>query len=266
MYLGNSDGSAPFFDGVIEYNLVTAPIGYAIQIKHQMPRPPLDGMPRGRHVTIIRHNVLSKTEGGSTGRDAQPNLLLGHWPLSGEGMTDEYHVYGNFLDGNPNEALFQAEGNVAFYANVLRNRQGPGIVIMPHNDVPREIRIFGNTIVTSGRPISVRVNSRTPEKRQFVFGNLIYSPLPIRGGVQSGNAVFPLEADAGNLLNYMNPAPAARCPSPDDAWIREATDAGCDFNGQPRTTGQCGAYSGSSRSPGWTPTLDIKPRTQCRIR
>ena len=47
MYLGNSDGSQPFVRGVIEYNLVSDPIGYCLQIKHQEPRPPVEALPRG---------------------------------------------------------------------------------------------------------------------------------------------------------------------------------------------------------------------------
>lgn len=272
MYLGNSDGSAPFFNGVIEHNLVTAPLGYAIQIKHQTPRPALDNAPRGRHVTIVRHNVLSKAEGGSSGPAARPNLLLGHWPRSGEGMHDEYQVYGNFFDENPHEALFQAEGNVAFYSNVLRNRRGPGIAVQPHNDVPREVRIFQNTVITSGEPIVVRTNEQTPSDRQFVRGNAVFSPHPIRGGVQSGNAVFALEESAVQLIaagEGFNPFPATeglRCPGLDEEWTRGLAEARCDFNGQPRMENYCGAYAGQGRNPGWLPALGIKPRIECRAR
>jgi hypothetical protein len=35
MYLGNSNGDAPFVNGIIEYNLVKNTIGYNLQIKHQ---------------------------------------------------------------------------------------------------------------------------------------------------------------------------------------------------------------------------------------
>lgn len=272
MYLGNSDGSAPFFAGVVEYNLVTAPLGYAIQIKHQMPRPALTDAPPGPHVTIIRHNVLSKAEGGSSGEAARPNLLLGHWPRSGEGMNDEYQVYGNFLDENPHEALFQAEGNVAFYSNVLRNRRGRGIAIQPHNDVPREIRIFHNTVITSGEPIGVRANEHTPADRQFVRANAVFSPHPIRGGVQSDNAVFALEEAATLLVaigERFDPFPATaalRCPAPDAAWIKALADARCDFNGQARRADYCGAYAATGRNPGWLPVLGIKPRTVCGAR
>ena len=65
LYLGNSDGRAPFIAGVIEHNLIVDTIGYNLQIKHQQPRPSLPEMPDGASATIIRHNVFSKTNGGS---------------------------------------------------------------------------------------------------------------------------------------------------------------------------------------------------------
>ena len=87
LYLGNSDGNAPFIDGVIEYNLIIDTIGYNLQIKHQQPRPSLPEMPDGPSATIIRHNVFSKISGGSK-EMARPNVLVGHWPLTGTvGMT-----------------------------------------------------------------------------------------------------------------------------------------------------------------------------------
>ena len=55
IYLGDSDGMAPFFAGLIEHNLVVNTLGYNLQIKHQNGRI-LQESP----VTIIRHNVFSK--------------------------------------------------------------------------------------------------------------------------------------------------------------------------------------------------------------
>src|SRR5690606_22880518 len=57
LYLGNSDGSLPFYAGVIEFNSVSETIGYSMQIKHQLARP--DDVPDGAE-TLIRYNVFSK--------------------------------------------------------------------------------------------------------------------------------------------------------------------------------------------------------------
>ena len=76
IYLGNSDGNAPFVGGLIEHNLIVDTIGYNLQIKHQNARPEIPGMPSEPNVTIIRHNVFSKEKGAATGPFARPNVLV----------------------------------------------------------------------------------------------------------------------------------------------------------------------------------------------
>ena len=49
MYLGDSDGSAPFVAGVIERNLIVDTIGYNLQIKHQRR-----AARRRRHAALTR--------------------------------------------------------------------------------------------------------------------------------------------------------------------------------------------------------------------
>lgn len=83
LYLGNSDGSAPFFSGVIEGNVIVDTIGYNLQIKHQLGRPFLAEAPVGPTTTIIRNNIFAKTRNASTGQLARPNVLVGHFPLAG---------------------------------------------------------------------------------------------------------------------------------------------------------------------------------------
>ncbi len=271
MYLGDSDGTDPFYAGLIEYNLVTDPRGYAIQVKHQLARPDLAIAPRDPHVTVIRHNVLSKASGGSSGHLARPNLLLGHWPLSGEGSKDRYLVYGNYIADNPHEALLQAEGNAMIYDNVLRNPHGPAIHIQPHNDVPRDIRILFNTVIASGEPIVVRMPEGPSAYSQIVAGNAVFSPYPISGGRQTANAVHRYE-EAASLLAAHEPGrpfdPYPRderlhCAPLETSLIADLLEASCDFNGRPRTRSYCGAYAGHGRNPGWLPTTAIKPRTAC---
>jgi hypothetical protein len=272
MYFGDSDGSAAFFNAIIEHNLVKDPLGYAIQIKHQIARTMLDIAPRGRFTTNVRHNVLSKASGGSPGPRARPNLLVGHWPLTGEGSRDWYLIYGNVLHENPHEALFQGEGRIALYDNIAINRHGPGIHIQPHNDVPREVRILRNTVVTTGNPIVVRQAENPPPDAQTVAGNLVFSPTKITGGTQINNLSFPLER-ATDLLalrleddtsNDVYPRDErAFCKALDSRLTEGLNDSGCDFNGRPRTRNYCGAYAGHGNNPGWLPALSVKPRNTC---
>lgn len=119
MYLGNSNGSDAFVNGVIENNLIVDTVGYNIQIKHQNSRPEIPGVSRA--TTIIRHNVFVKSKWYEKNDGARPNLLVGHAPQSGVGVDDQFLIYGNFFWKNPKEALFQGEGHIAFFDNVCVN-------------------------------------------------------------------------------------------------------------------------------------------------
>ncbi|RPH58342.1 MAG: hypothetical protein EHM83_17545, partial [Burkholderiales bacterium] len=185
MYLGDSDGTNPFVAGLIERNLVRDTIGYNVQIKHQVGRPTVAGMPTDPQRTIIRHNVFAKSGNSATGGMARPNLLVGHFPTSGMGSEDLYEIYGNFFHHNATEALFQGEGNIAFYANVMVNGAGSAVNIQPHHDVPRSIHVFGNTILASGS--GIRVTGGAAGFPQLVFGNAVFAATPISGGQQRDN-------------------------------------------------------------------------------
>ncbi|MHB1054234.1 MAG: right-handed parallel beta-helix repeat-containing protein [Thiobacillus sp.] len=177
MYFGDSDGSDSFVAGVIEGNRVTRTLGYNLQIKHQKARSPGDA---DDHDTVIRYNVFSKSE-ALPGPLARPNVLLGHVPLTGVGSEDRYLVYGNLFLHNPSEALLQAEGRLAVYDNVFINGSGDAIHIQPHNDVPRAMAIFSNTVAASGTGIQVR-QAEDAVYRQRVIGNVVAAATPIQGG------------------------------------------------------------------------------------
>ncbi len=200
MYLGNSSGSEPFIHGLIEHNVILDSIGYNMQIKHQNPRPSLPGIPLDPGATIIRHNVFSKAANASTGGSARPNLLVGHFPLSGPGQDDVYEIYGNFLYQNPSgEALFQGEGNVALYDNVFINAVGEAIRIQPHNDIPKRICVFQNTILASDSGIVMLGGD--VDQQQIVVGNAVFAGSPIRGGEQFDNVVDTFEAASTYVQN-----------------------------------------------------------------
>lgn len=201
MYLGNSDGTNPFVAGVIERNVVRDTIGYNVQIKHQVPWPAGAGLPTARTVTIVRHNVFTKGANSAAGVMARPNLLIGDVPSTGPGSDNGYEVYGNFFYQNPTEALFQAEGNVAFYANLLVNDHGAAVNIQRHNGAVRDVRIFGNTVVaaTSG----IAVTGGDAGYVQSVTGNAVFAGSPITAPNATAN-VYDSYRNAPAYLN--NPA------------------------------------------------------------
>jgi hypothetical protein len=220
MYFGDSDGSDAFVGGVIEGNRIAATLGYNLQIKHQKPR---STEYTDRYDTVIRYNVFSKQD-ALPGSLARPNVLLGHLPLTGAGSEDRYLVYGNLFLHNSGEALLQAEGRVAVYDNVFINGSGDAIHIQPHNDVPRDMAIFSNTVLASGVGIQVRRAEGTPY-RQRVIANVVAAATPLRGGETAHNVTQDYRPD---LLNVAVPEltsrllahsqPPRRLP---DALVRE---------------------------------------------
>ena len=163
MYLGSSDGRFPFVHGVIEHNLILDTIGYNLQIKHQERRPDVPGLPATDGTTVIRGNVFVKGDRSSSGRMARPNVLVGHFPLSGPGIEDRYLIEGNVFFDNPAEALFQGEGNVSLLRNLFVNHDGDGVALQPHHDVPRRIEVAYNFVATRGAALHVRgVDVRFP--------------------------------------------------------------------------------------------------------
>ena len=267
MYLGNSTGEFEFVNGLIEYNLIYNTLGYNIQVKHQISRTTSVGVPASG-TTIIRHNVFGKESGSLSGTNARPNLLVGHWPLSGPGSTDIYQIYGNVFYQNPYDALFQGEGNVAFHDNLLVNRVGTlAVRIRAHNDVPKRMEIFNNTVVSSG--YGIYITDADPAYPQRVVGNAVFAATPLTGGQQSNN-VTGTYAAASTYLNN----PTAALGSGLDLYPKAGQLQGTaidysaftgllewdrDFNSRPRVATYRGAYSGDGVNPGWTPALAIKP-------
>lgn len=267
IYLGNSDGHAPFIAGLIEHNLITDTIGYNLQIKHQQFRPRIGGMPQQRSTTVIRHNVFSKTNGASMAM-ARPNLLIGHWPLAGPGSSDHYLIYGNFFYQNRSESLFQGEGNIALYNNLFMNHFGDAIRIQPHNGTLRMISIFYNTVIARDSGIVIAPQGRDRAYRQFVADNIVFARAPLSGGPPDDNVIGEY-FEAGvyltrpfALLGEMNLMPLKSAnlkKSGDNAAFDIYPHANLDFDGSPRGNLDAGAYTFEKERPRWLPALEIKP-------
>lgn len=275
LYLGDSDGEQPFVHGLIEHNLVVDTVGYNLQIKHQNSRLTGLGQPAAG-ITVIRHNVFSKAAGGATGGSARPNLLVGHWPLTGPGADDDYLIYGNFFYQNPTEALFQGEGNVIFYDNLLVNDFGTAVNVQPHNDVPRRIRLFQNTVVASDT--GLRVSGGAGGFTQEVTGNAVFAALPLTGGTQSDNVTDSHASASAYLANPdgviagasdrldLYPLPGTLTGPPIDlSGLATYADWDRDFNSAPRPGTFRGAYAGDGANPGWLPALERKPELEADI-
>lgn len=256
LYLGNSDGSAPFFEGLIEGNIVRDTIGYNLQIKHQGVRPPNLGHGPVSALTIIRHNTFSKTGNSSGGKAARPNVLVGHQPPQGPGRDDVHVLYANLFLGNPGEALFQGEGNIALYSNVFVNPDGSAIVVQPHNGVPRSVEIVANTVLA--REAGIRLRGADPSRSQRVEGNAVFAGLAMEGGPWPVNVVGPVSAARSHVKSLTvfpgtldaTPLPALRKASAMLSWRAPSfPDGQLDLTGVTRINRVAGAVDGFPRGP-----------------
>jgi hypothetical protein len=268
MYLGNSDGSLPFIDGVIERNLIINTVGYNLQIKHQNPWPAVAGLPTGATRTFIRHNVFIKDARPSPDGD-RPNLLVGGWPDTGAGSDNHYEVYGNLFFENPREALFQATGNVSVHDNLFVKASGPAALVLTNHSgkTMKRSYVYNNTFLTPGTAVSF--SSRATLDDLFA-GNLVLAGTASSGTVT--NSASNLVAPYAMASTYVR-APMVLLPGLDlyplagqvtGAAIdlsRVASDVavGVDFNERPKGGRTFrGAYAGDGANPGWQPVADLK--------
>jgi len=267
MYLGGSSGQYEFVNSLIEHNLIYGTLGYNIEIKHQLTRNTSLGIP-STATTIVRHNVFSKANGSLTGAEARPNLLVGHWPLSGAGSSDIYQIYGNVFYENPYEALFQGEGNIVLHDNLMVNRAGTAAIhIQRHNNVPKRIEIWNNTVVAGNT--GIQITGADPAYPQRVTGNAVFAATPLYGGQQTGNLTGTYAAAATYLNNPTAALGAGLDLYPKTGklqgtalnltYLTGFADQNSDFNGLPRLLTYRGAYSGEGVDPGWLPAQTIKP-------
>lgn len=272
MYLGNSDGTKPFVNGIIEYNLIANTVGYNIEIKHQingqrelLPETSINAK------TIIRHNVFTKNESSSTGDNARPNLLVGGFPTAGWGSSDYYEIYGNFFYNNPVEALFQGTGGIMLYENIFVNHFNPpgfpAVNITTHNGVsPQDIRVIHNTVWVANSSGGIRLNNPNLKYSQYCYGNAVFSASPITNFVEnmhnitnsysSANGyVISATADISTLNLYPQKGVLEGATTPNQV-LQYNTSGHTDFNGDSYNWTYRGAYSGCCVNPGWKLQLD----------
>lgn len=266
IYLGNSDGSSPFFAGIIEDNLIQDPTGYCLQIKYQSPRPAISGMPTEPSLTIIRDNVFIKNDQPSPDGD-RPNVLVGGFPESGPGAKDRYEIYGNLFYYNPREALFQASGRVSFHDNILVGG-GPGAAVFRNHDLRLKLaHVYNNTIYTNQNGIHF---GNAAVEDDAVVGNLVFAAIPISGPIrhQSGNIVDGPGKAAQyvhgpsfslNSMDFYPRGKKAQGKPLDLLRFANDVDYQLDFNRNPKGKMTFrGAYAGSGRNPGWHLAARIK--------
>ena len=250
IYLGNSDGHQPFIRGVIEHNFIKDPEGYCMQVKRQLDRPDLKGIPTESNSTLIRYNVFIKNDEPS-GHGNRPNLLVGGFPKSGPGSKDRYQIYGNVFYHNPRESLFQGTGDLSIHDNIFIDCPGAGINVRTHkNQKPRSVKIYHNTFFQVQNPY--KINHLDPRAPRLTAHNLILSAQKIavqRDDVAIfGSAVKSLVARASVKFNVMDFQLKRKVrPQRSTAlkkWLQNDTDSQLDFLKQTkRALNHCGAIA-----------------------
>lgn len=267
MYLGNSDGTLPFVQGLIEHNVIVNTVGYNMQIKHQNAWPTGLGLPTGMTRTVIRHNVFIKDGRASPDGD-RPNLLVGGWPDTGEGSQNRYEVYGNLFFENPREALFQATGNVSVHDNLFIKSTGSALVFTNHQGKTMKLAYaYHNTFVTPGTAV---VFGSAASVDDLVTGNLFLAGTATSGTIQhaSDNLSAPYAQAAQYVksptltlpgLDLFPLAGKAQGTAIDLSKVMNEVAPLLDFNGQSKGARLFrGAYASEGTNPGWAPVQGIK--------
>ena len=276
IYLGDSDGTQPFVNGVIENNLIQDTIGYNMEIKDQISIPEVPGMPTEPTSTIIRNNVFIKDDQPSPDGD-RPNLLVGAFPRAGTGSHNLYEIYGNFFLHNHREALFQGSGRISLHDNIFVD--GPpdyaAVVLRRQNFPLRVAYVYNNTVYTTERGIHFGTPALDGDA---VVGNLVFGSAPITGAIirSSDNVVGPL-ASARSYLNSPSFELGAldfyprtgKCQGKaiDLRPFQTEADFDRDFNGTLKTQAKKaavfrGAYAGDGTNPGWRLQGAVKPSNE----
>lgn len=283
MYLGNSDGTKPFVNGLIEYNYIANTVGYNIEIKHQVngQRELLtETSVNGK--TILRHNVFTKDATSSTGGNARPNLLVGGFATTGWGSQDYYEIYGNFFYNNPVEALFQGTGNIRLYENIFVNHFDPSgfraVYITPQNGVsPQDIQVFHNTIWAANSSGGLRLYNPNTGFKQYCYANVVFTPSPITNFTDTLNNITGSYSNFGyyvqsatasiNTLDLYPKSGQLKGILTPKTSFQNSTDYNQDFNLDTYDWTYRGAYSGNAVNKGWKLQLDTmaKPKTTIGI-
>jgi hypothetical protein len=168
-------------------------------------------------------------------------------------------VYGNVFWQNPSEALFQGEGHLALYNNVFVNAQGHTVHIQPHNDVPRQVAVFHNTVLARGHGIRIlRRDGKTPAWPQRVMRNLVFADQPISGGEASDNLTGSVDSAVRFLmkpfaeLDRLDLTPRMALAGerwPGGLGLDAYPDGDKDIDGRARSVSVLGACAAEPQSP-----------------
>lgn len=262
MYLGNSTGTDPFIEGVIDDNLIDKPTGYCIEIKQQNPWPTVAGIPTQPTATILSNNVFIKADHAATTSGPRPQVLVDGFPTTGPGAQNHYELFGNLFVHDDEDYLLQATGRVHVHDNIFVDDTMYGGINFTNHDGYTVIDAiaYNNTIYGVGTGIAF---SNAPSGTGFAVGNAVFATTAFSGmaATQTDNVTDTI-ANAGNYVNApgvmlgsMDFYPKTGSPlhgsKMDLSSVASDVDYDLDFNGTKKDFTYRGAYSGEGANPGW---------------
>ena len=271
LYLGDSDGTQPFVNGLIEHNLIKDTIGYNMEIKDQNSIPDIPGMPGGPTSTIIRNNVFIKNDQPSPDGD-RPNVLVSGVSGHRHGLAEHVRDLWQLLSAQPPRSPVPGLRTYLAARQYLCRRAGhyPAVVLRKQNNPLKIALVYNNTVYTSGKGIYFGTRAQIYDA---VVGNLVFSSAPISGQImqQSDNVVAPVAkaptyvkspAFAGAMDFYPLAGQCQGGPL-DLSNFDTDTDYSLDFNGASKVRAKGapvyrGAYAGEGSNPGWTLAAGMK--------
>ena len=185
------------------------------------------------------------------------------------------NIYGNYFYQNNEEFLFQGEGNIAFYNNVLVNTTdfGNGIVIRPHNGEVRNAHIFYNTILVRQEGILVSSNDRLSKIE--ISSNVVLAETPI-----SSNDAFANTTNSFIVANEyikhpenlestcsLYPESESRLSGRrfNPIYYKQFPNSKFDFNGYTRGGYVRGAFSATCKANDWQVSLEDVSQVDYKI-
>jgi len=147
------------------------------------------------------------------------------------------------------------------------NASGSAVNIQPHEDTPRDVVVYHNTVVASGS--GIRVSGGAAGFTQRIIGNAAFAATPISGPNQQQNVTGTYAAAANELnapfaaigtLDLFPKSGRLSGPAIDLSSFAQYADGTRDFNGKSRASSIRGAYEGSGTNDGWRLALQIKPQ------
>jgi len=141
--------------------------------------------------------------------------------------------------------------------------------VQPHNDVPKNVWLFHNTVIASDA--GIRLEGDVENYLRALTGNVVFAASPAARRLETDNVIGQYAQAETYLSNpFASPGRLDLKIKSDIVVARPAAcafldifpNANRDFEGAPYEACGVGAYAKSPRALKWSPNLELKPDVQ----